>query len=326
MCTLKDYIEKNNVQHILLGNGFCHQISSAFHWNNIIVGCSEILDLQTKYNEQNLEILLKKCQTRAEKNHVIENFISYFSTNHPNGILTNAYTIKNYRCLIETLKMKSIFTINYDLSLYWLIVEEARNNDTYRDGFSKTGFLEYYLKNYKGTSLYYLHGAVFIYHNNKTELKYIYESQQIDNQIFSIKSITSQIRATHHIPVYVFESTSEIKKSQIAKFKYLKFCFEQLKKITGNICIYGTSIGNESAVDKHIIFQILANDNINMIHLGIHENKTELTLPKYLLPHKNKIKLFSSKEYAVNDNCQTGDKGPEQGFPDELMKETLKIT
>ncbi|MCS5711952.1 hypothetical protein [Candidatus Berkiella aquae] len=67
MCTLNEYINTHDIQHILLGNGFSKQIFDGFDWHSLVDGCTEIADLQEKYEEQNLEIFIDTHANDEEK-------------------------------------------------------------------------------------------------------------------------------------------------------------------------------------------------------------------------------------------------------------------
>jgi hypothetical protein len=297
-----EFLKNEKIEHILLGNGFCKQISSKFNWTTIIENCEQIRHLQNKYEEENLEKLLAHCDEK-ERNIIINNFFYYFKKNHPN-YLTEGNKMINWECINNTLKvLTSIFTLNYDLLLYWLFVKDAKERRAFKDGFCQGDnlrFLESSLGDDSCSNVYYLHGAAFIYQMHNSEYKLRYGN--------SLERLVTQFQNKKLVPVYVFESGAN-KMNQIKKFDYLKYCHRQLGKIHGSICIYGTSLHENDPIDKHIIEKLLTNEKIDKIYLGIYQDKVQL--PKYLHEHDNKIIPFSTKEFKFNDNCKPGPKAPD---------------
>ena len=165
-------------------------------------------------------------------------------------------------------QFNSIFTTNYDLLLYWLIIGKKLTSEM-SDGFAKSssidGRLEWSENAYfRPIGVYYLHGALHLYRDeNGRVLKRTSRSttrllEQIKNGIQSKK-----------FPLFVAEGLAHHKKRQIEGNKYLMHCYRQLSsEISGSLVVFGHAL-RES--DDHILDAICGNSHLDDIWLGVYD-------------------------------------------------------
>ena len=145
-----------------------------------------------------------------------------------------------------------IFTLNYDLLLYWAFVrnyfdggENIGQFELY-DGFSsKEGNRLYWNPDDSGKqNIYYCHGALNLNEDNANRC---YRSKY---DMLSIDSVKSSFFDRGKIPLIVSAKSSEEKENQINKNTYLQNCLDEIKKLSGNLVILGLSLTQN---DAHII-------------------------------------------------------------------------
>jgi hypothetical protein len=146
---------------------------------------------------------------------------------------------------IQFLKLfDSVFTLNYDLLLYWVILEET---ELFRDGFGlgteKAGFRGPFKPEAK-CNIYHLHGALHLFRTPIGEVE-----KSIAGSNGGIDAIAETIVRDKRLPVYVAEGTSNQKLGKINSIPYLKHCYDELSESGGSFFVYGSSA---SVNDEHI--------------------------------------------------------------------------
>ncbi|TAL63080.1 MAG: DUF4917 family protein [Legionella sp.] len=158
-----------------------------------------------------------------------------------------------------------IFTINYDLLLYWLLMRKRErvgaSNFKFDDGFTSWGWgiNEQCLNS---QNIFYLHGALHFF--SLTNLFKI-RAEEYDN-------ITNKI--TKHIlngkyPLTIMEGKHESKKKKILENSYLSHCYKKMKNTNGSLFILGTSLNIHA--DAHIYHRI-KQSSFDSIYFGIYDN------------------------------------------------------
>ncbi|EAL5963413.1 hypothetical protein DSN88_05305, partial [Campylobacter jejuni] len=175
-----------------------------------------------------------------------------------------------------------IFTLNYDLLLYWLIMEyneqAEAEDEKYCDGFSKKDLSLTFQETYCDKKFFFLHGALHLFEVDNKLIKIYNKDETILEQI--IQQINNK-----NYPVCVLGGDSNKKLEQILKNKYLQFCLEQLKTIEcDNLVIFGTKLKENN---EHIREAINSNHNIKNIFLGISDCEKNQKLS-----HLTLIKIF----------------------------------
>ena len=160
-----------------------------------------------------------------------------------------------------------IFTINYDMHLSWVLLRSGLKEKC-SDGFMEPHSVSGGLKcNMNSASLFYCHGAIFLY-PWKSELIKI---QITENNLDEVNGRIAQGK----YPVCISAGNSDDKLQEINKWDYLKSCLETLKTIDSNLVVFGFSADERR--DKHILEAIKSAQDKNGLNIywGVHGDSKE---------------------------------------------------
>ena len=183
----------------------------------------------------------------------------------------------------------NIFTLNYDLLLYWVInyaVELYRQNkyeyysivrtDKFypRDGFGTKyneddciWYQDKWIQN-----IFYLHGGLHLFCDEQN----IYKLKNNSVNNLSIADKTKYWLNKGVSPIVIIEGNSDDKLSRINNCNYLEYCYQKWNQIGGVVFIYGHSLDEN---DEHIFDAINANLNIKAVYISIFDPiKNEATI------------------------------------------------
>lgn len=278
---------------ILLGNGFSIGCSNSFGYTSLYeVAKSKGLNsnsqkLFKKLQTTNFEWVLKNLITTIE---VLDSLFEESSTDLKHTINLHYENIKN--SLITTIQdihpnyndvkhklpsvltflepFKNIFTLNYDLLIYWAYGKQSSKPlDIFFGGRSVSQGKYVKFDNFNCTPIenndrkviYYLHGALFIYMENN-------EIRKITNTGFNIlEQVTMNIQQDKY-PLFVSEGDSQRKLDFIRGNYYLITCYKALRECKGKLVIFGHSL---SEFDSHI-YDAIKHAELSKIAVGIYEN------------------------------------------------------
>lgn len=270
---LKEKCKKN----IIIGNGFGISFdhafgSNCFSWKNLLQLC-DITAGSALYNllvECNLdfELVHQKLNNAIdvlEKYNKSEESIEYFqhqvqmlreqliiavSSSHPSSFSNPASSleqkIKNGRRFLH--QFDEIYSLNYDLLLYWLrcYKQDYIGNDSFC--FSNQHDDLIFQPN-DDSNFLFPHGALFLNRDGMSATKI--KSSQYDPILAAVqRNIQNGV-----FPMTVSEGTGQQKQQVIRSNKYLNYCFDRLGKLEGNVFTFGCSFMNGK--DEHIIQQLL---------------------------------------------------------------------
>jgi hypothetical protein len=155
-----------------------------------------------------------------------------------------------------------VFTTNYDLLLYWVIVHELSTR--FRDGFglgdAQNGFRTFRPDAYCET--FYLHGALHLFLSDRRDTQKVLLT---DNTI--IDAIAGIITNRKRLPLFVAEGTSSQKMGKINSVPYLRTCHDMLGRMDGNVFVFGLSAAER---DRHI-FDAAFGSKIEQMFYFVHE-------------------------------------------------------
>ncbi|MDP3269874.1 MAG: DUF4917 family protein [Legionella sp.] len=301
---------------LLIGNGFSRSISNKFDYKTLfdltkdpIIMGDECLyqtvdhifsDLETTDFEKVLahldvshKILCSYKKTLTLNNYInnlldkMQNDINQIKKifikiiNYVHGDLYSQITPNTSIKLGNFLKnFNSIFTINYDLCLYWILmkIKESDSKFKYDDGFRGNDWI-----NNESQNIFYLHGALHIFNRQKLirtkdkQLSFLIE-EKIMNSIY---------------PLTVMEGKYTKKVKFITNNSYLDDCFKKLKSRDGSLFILGTSLNEHS--DNHIYTQI-KDSAFHTIYYGVFEfdKKSKIEIERIKSMNKTKVRLFDA--------------------------------
>ncbi|WP_157091975.1 DUF4917 family protein, partial [Proteus myxofaciens] len=164
-------------------------------------------------------------------------------------------------------QFNTIFSLNYDIMLYWTIMQVNDNHPypLFKDCFTHRYFNEDFedFREYRGNTsslVFYPHGNLILAKDeNDEELKLT-----INNSNNLIDQISNNWNDNNYSPLFVSEGTSEDKLKTIRSSNYLtRIYHEAIPTINDSLLILGWSMGTH---DEHILKQIPFN---KIRHLGI---------------------------------------------------------
>lgn len=278
---------------LLLGNGFSLNIGGHFNYVSLFKKFIDSCNRKERrifesFNTNNFELILEKLSDAVYVNKAfdieysqIETAIDQLKTglitaikdNHPRNNKLDKDQLK--RIALQLKDFDDIFTLNYDLFLYHIIMmvldESKATKDkvkaysdyfwgSYNSDFKK--FEDHQDYDYK--RLYYLHGALFIFMESyEFTLKLI----RGDENTELIEQIENTIQ-NDMIPLFVTEGSPEEKLEAINQSKYLQFALSNFKNSNNKLVIFGCSL---SSSDDHIVKAI--NNNKRDLAISIHINR-----------------------------------------------------
>ena len=160
-----------------------------------------------------------------------------------------------------------IFTLNYDLLLYWVILE---NSKKFQDGFGLgeegAGFLGPF-KVGAHCNVFNLHGGLHLFRKSNDEVE-----KRLMGSSGVIDAIAETITRDKRLPVYVAEGNSTAKLARIYALPYLRHCYEILRACSGIFFVYGHSASHN---DAHI-YEAIFNSQIAHLYFCIHAPTSDI--------------------------------------------------
>jgi hypothetical protein len=161
----------------------------------------------------------------------------------------------------------NIFTTNYDLLAYWVVLSDG--HPEFRDGFgddpdepdSPTVVFSFHLGDQKG--IFYLHGGLHLFTDAGHVTKHCWSR--------SGEALTNLIRAglaEGRYPLFVAEGTADKKLEQIYNSAYLSYALDKLGRITKHLVVFGSSLGES---DDHIRRAIARNRKLTHLYLSVRD-------------------------------------------------------
>jgi hypothetical protein len=170
---------------------------------------------------------------------------------------------------------RSINTLNYDLLLYWaLMQDEIGDNEVLcDDGFRKPGedpeadYVTWDPGNSKRQTVRYLHGALHLFDTGKEMKKFTW----INTQVPLIEQIRAALKQEFY-PVFVSEGTSDEKVERIRHNDYLCKMYRSFTEIQGALVVFGHSL---DASDDHIFTdRIGRHGKTSQLYVSLHGDPT----------------------------------------------------
>ena len=195
-------------------------------------------------------------------------------------------------CIDLLSSFSKIFTLNYDLLLYWVILE---NTKKFQDGFGlgkeKNGFLTPF-KVDAYCNVFNLHGGLHLFRTPDDEVE-----KRLMGSSGVIDAIAETITKDKRLPVYVAEGTSTAKLARIYALPYLRHCYEMLHASKGIFFVYGHSA---SPNDAHI-YKAIFTSEVDHLYFCIHKPTADIqAIDGELARYK---KLYASKiDYIFVDS------------------------
>lgn len=263
-----------------------------------------------KDNQELADELIKEAQV------IKEALVKVISEKHPDS-QRDIGESKLFNALMFLSNFGNIFTLNYDLLLYWVLMNkidfQSKHGKKYPvfemdDGFRKRdGVLRWAEPDTQ--NVFYLHGALHIFDTGLCTTK-------IESSTFlTLKDIIEKSLDQDRFPLIVAEGKTLEKQIKIKHNNYLSFCFDSLAKMEGCLFIHGHSLDDN---DKHVLREIKNNFAIKELYIGVFnpEENFEAVFEKVgsifgtrISTDKIKIKYYDSSTASIwenfNDNTNT---------------------
>ncbi|CAI4203757.1 hypothetical protein MWMV10_MWMV10_01618 [Acinetobacter baumannii] len=199
----------------------------------------------------------KISEIKDDQEQLKNSLVEVISQTHP--LRSSSVQISQYEKAKPFIKKFSkIFTLNYDLLLYWII----NKNDISPVGyFTDDGFRGELWENTEDQNVFYLHGGLHLYDNGVTIKKHRFKDYLDKGIVDHVKENLNQGK----FPLFVSEPNYEAKLHRIKHNPYLNLCYKELKNLKGSLFIHGHSMDEN---DKHIFDQINKSE-VNKIYISI---------------------------------------------------------
>lgn len=188
------------------------------------------------------------AQLRDDRQAVRTSLVNALTQHHP----ASSYDIpaaEAQKCAAFIRGFDRVFTVNYDLLLYWVIVIHLTGVTD--DGFRPTPDLTWQGVNATGQMVHYLHGGLHLWEDGGVVRKMRHEAGRP-----MIQQLSDELRAGRY-PLFVSEGTSAQKRASIAGNDYLAAAFAALSRNKEPLTIYGMALGTS---DQHIIDAISSSE------------------------------------------------------------------
>jgi hypothetical protein len=203
---------------------------------------------------------------------------------HPSEIDEDEYAA--CRKFIAT--FDTIYTLNYDLLLYWAQMHTEKGSDpSSDDGFRKPGddsdatYVTWEPVNSHKQNTWFLHGALHLFDAGTEIQKYTW----VNTGVRLIEQIRDAL-AHDYFPIFVAEGTSNEKLTRIRHNDYLAKAYRSFSEITGALFIYGHSLAEN---DEHYLKRI-ERGKISHLFVGIYGNPDSPS-NKAIIARANKMNI-----------------------------------
>ena len=262
--------------HLLLGNGFSRACrNELFNYDALFEKAKEQLSSTVVYAFEALgttdfekvmralkqtEILVKTYspdnedlvhRLKSDADSLRTSLATVIASNHPER--SNEISDDQFRSCRAFLKnFKNIYTLNYDLLLYWALLKDDIDELTLAcdDGFRHVDdepmeYVVWDITDPGQQNVFYMHGALHVFDAGPEVQKYTWSNTGI--------ALIDQIREaleTSRYPIFVSEGTSQSKLDRVMHSSYLIRGYRSLSQIGGSLFIFGHSL---QANDEHVL-------------------------------------------------------------------------
>jgi len=202
-----------------------------------------------------------------------------------------------------------VFSANYDLLLYWVLMQNQESLTNFEDGFGRDliekeefdpnyqpefGELEWG-NNSDVQCVHYVHGALHLFDSGVAIKKEVYDGNYL------LENIKSRIENKEY-PIFVTAGDGRQKLEHILHNQYLDYCYKQLSSISGSLITFGFNFG---AHDEHIIDAINKavkqdiDEKLWSIYIGVYSRDDIDHVESIRKKFKCKVNLFDSKTVPV---------------------------
>lgn len=208
-----------------------------------------------------------RTQMKKDADGLREVLVQAIASSHPEfpGALTED-EFSHCRRFIEY--FKTVYTLNYDLLLYWTQMHVPEGEDlSTDDGFRKpkddfdSDYVTWEPHHTHDQNTWYLHGALHVFDAGTEIQKYTWVNTGI-RLIDQVRDALSR----NYFPLFVAEGTSDEKLERVRHSDYLAKAYRSFSEIGGSLFIYGHSLAPN---DEHYLERI-EQGKIRKLFVGLH--------------------------------------------------------
>jgi len=168
---------------------------------------------------------------------------------------------------------KHIYSLNYDLLLYWSIMQTEVGQDLTAgdDGFrtpdeGEGEYVTWDVEKTDSQDVFYLHGALHLFDAGSELKKFTW----INTGVRLIEQVREAL-ASNMFPLIVAEGSSNEKMARIQHSNYLGRGYRSFAKIAGSLYVYGFAMSQN---DEHWLRLIEKNRGLRKLFVGIYGDPT----------------------------------------------------
>lgn len=300
-------------RHLLLGNGFSIALKpdifsyGSLYENADFSKAPNIPDVFKSLGTQDFEVVIRRLQDaatvievyrpelkalasqlRTDCSTVKDALVAAIAKRHPDrpyDITPQQYA----SCRTFLSKFDHIFTLNYDVLLYWALMQsevdklELKPDDGFRHPEQGVDLPYVSWQQANSATIQYLHGALHLFDQDTEIVKYTWSKTD--------RAIVDQVREAlneNKYPLFVAEGTTESKVDRILHNAYLHKALRSFESCCSNsrnaIVIYGHSLADN---DKHIL-KCISHGSAFALLVGVYGDP-ESDANKFLLKNAEQI-------------------------------------
>ena len=202
---------------------------------------------------------------------------------------------------------KRIFTLNYDLLLYWTLMRnEIAPVIPCDDGFRKpegdpeAGYVTWEPENSFDQNVYYLHGALHLFDAGSELQKYTWVNTGV--------ALIDQIRkalAENKFPEFVSEGSNVEKFTHIRHSDYLSKAYRSFLQIGGSLFVYGHGMAEN---DEHIL-RAIEHNKVSALYVSIYGDPAS-TINKHIIRRASAMPARRKNRQKLKVNFFSADTTP----------------
>jgi len=304
-------------RHLVLGNGFSIQAYDGFKYGSLLTRAAEvdgtIGELLAGLGAGDFEHAMRLAGDWPTRERLRETFIKTIIDIHPlrkeissDARRACAHFLSKFLRKTHDPRRGIIFTTNYDLIRYWVLVQFSAALDCW-DGFDSDFVWDGVTAN---CHVFYLHGGMHIYERplgTRSRIVKIEADKARNGR--RLRDVIRDHLDSGEYPVFISEGTSIQKRGQIRANDYLAAAFGKFGRACAEHDSALFTVGHGlSEVDQHLT-DVIGDGQVRKVFLGVFspddEKRAALLTESWLHCRANgrlppvEVKLFKSSECEV---------------------------
>ena len=261
-------------RHLLMGNGFSIAAHRGFDYSSLYdVEVAPDPSLSALFDElgtKNFEVALKQARNSREAEEIRARLISAVAKVHPTyGMITEeargacGLFLEDFTAVRLGGQRGSLFTTNYDLLLYWVLVQHNKTLKCY-DGFDSDGVWA----PFREARLFYLHGGLHIFEHHLPKITQVKKLMWQKGRSL-IQQVQSHLEVGD-LPLFISEGNAIQKRARRWDSEYLKKALRHFTMACDQADSVLFTVGHSlSDADAHIA-DAIGGGQIERVFLGAY--------------------------------------------------------